>query len=132
MRECDIISIHVPLLDATRNIIGEEEINSMKKTAILINTARGGLVDEEALFKALRQKKIAGAGLDCFLGERDVERGTSLNPLLELDNVIATPHYAGHTYDTWLRRIQNGYENIARTANGEEPNYIVNKTVLES
>ena len=128
----DIVSIHVPLLKTTKNLIGSKELGLMKSSAILINTARGEIVDEEALYDALKNKKIAGAGLDVFAQENEVQRGTHISPLFTLDNVVISPHYAGHTYDTWLLRIEMGYQNIVRTANGGEPLYVVNKKVLHS
>ena len=130
LKICDIVSLHVPLLKTTENMIGERELGMMKNTALLINTARGGLIDEDALYKALKDKEIAGVGLDAFVGERKVRTEKYKSPLFELENVVATPHYAGHTYDTWFRRIENCYGNIVRTAKGEKPNYVVNKEVL--
>jgi phosphoglycerate dehydrogenase-like enzyme len=126
----DIVSIHVPLLDSTKNLIGKKELGLMKPSAILINTARGDIVDEEVLYDALKNNQIAGAGLDVFAQENAIQRGEYTSPLFHLDNVVITPHYAGHTYDTWLRRIEMGYQNIARTANGEQPLFVVNKDVL--
>ena len=129
LKKSDIISLHVPFLKSTENMISEKQLKMMKKNAILINTARGELVDEEALYTALKEKWIAGAGLDVFRRERDVARGTYSTPLTSLDNAIITPHYAGHTYDTWLRRIEKGYENIVRTAKGERPSWVVNRKI---
>jgi len=128
----DIVSIHVPLLNTTKNLIGKKELCLMKRSAILINTARGEIVDEEALYDALKNNKIAGAGLDVFAQENEIQRGAYVSRLFTLDNVVISPHYAGHTYDTWLRRIEMGYQNIVRTADGEEPLYVVNKDVLYS
>jgi len=87
----------------------------MKPSAVLINTARGGVVDEPALIDALREKTIAGAGLDVFAKEppdRD-------NPLLRMDNVVVTPHNGGGTVDTMKRIIGHGFENIMRVERGE-------------
>ncbi len=128
----DIVSIHVPLLKTTKNLIGKKELDLMKSSAILINTARGEIVDEESLYAALKNNKIAGVGLDVFAQENEIQRGEYVSPLFTLDNVVISPHYAGHTYDTWLRRIEMGYQNIVRIANGEEPLYVVNKDVLHS
>jgi D-3-phosphoglycerate dehydrogenase len=128
----DIVSVHVPLLDSTKNLIDKKALSLMKPSAILINTARGNIVDEEALYYALKNNKIAGAGLDVFAQENAIQRGAYVSPLFTLDNVVISPHYAGYTYDTWLRRIEMGYQNIVRTANGEEPLYVVNKDVLHS
>jgi glycerate dehydrogenase len=92
LAESDVISLHLPLSDATRNLIGAAELRRMKRTAILINTARGGLVDEQALAQALREGVIAGAGFDVLSREPPKEG----NPLLELrmPNFILTPHVA--------------------------------------
>lgn len=128
----DIVSIHVPLLKTTKNLIGKKELDLMKSSAILINTARGEIVDEESLYTALKNNKIAGVGLDVFAQENEIQRGEYVSPLFTLENVVISPHYAGHTYDTWLRRIEMGYQNIVRIANGEEPLYVVNKDVLHS
>jgi phosphoglycerate dehydrogenase-like enzyme len=130
LRSSDVVSVHVPLLDSTRNMIGERELGNMKENAIIINTSRGGIIDEEALFDALKSKKIAGAGLDVFEREGDIERGDYISPLLELDNVVATPHYAGHTMDTWNRRITIGYGNLVDFLE-DVPRFIVNKRWLE-
>ncbi|KON31486.1 hypothetical protein AC482_00800 [miscellaneous Crenarchaeota group-15 archaeon DG-45] len=129
LRTSDIVSVHVPLTASTRNMIGAKELNRMKRTAVLINTSRGEVVDEGALYRALKEHKIAGAGLDVFAREGDIQKGTCTSPLFELENVVVTPHYAGHTFDTWLRRIRIGYENIVNCTKGE-PRYIVNREAL--
>ena len=117
LRESDIVSIHVPLLKSTRNLIGERELSLMKPTAVILNTSRGEIVDEVALCAALREKRIAGAGLDVYHQEP-----ISLeNPLLKLENVILTPHTAGHTYEGWFRRSRFAWENIQRVASGQTP-----------
>jgi phosphoglycerate dehydrogenase-like enzyme len=115
LREADIVSLHVPLLPETRGLIGTKEFALMKSSAVLINTARGGIVDEPALIEALRRKTIAGAGLDVFAKEppdRD-------NPLLHMDNVMVTPHNGGGTVDTMKRIIGHGFDNILRVERGE-------------
>ena len=96
----------------------------MKKSAILINTSRGPVVDEEALYQALKAKRIAGAGLDVFVQEGPLQAGGA-NPLFELKNVIVTPHIAGATYDTWFRRIEHAFENIVLVTKGQKPKWIV-------
>jgi phosphoglycerate dehydrogenase-like enzyme len=103
MAEADIVSIHVPLSDETRGLIGEEELGAMKKEAILINTARGPVVDEQALYQALEQKRIAGAALDVY----DEEPLKPLNPLLALNNVVLTPHLAGSTRECDMEAVMN-------------------------
>ena len=89
-----IITIHVPLTPQTRHMIGEREISMMKDGAVLINTSRGGVVDEEALYRALRDGKLAAAALDVF--EEEPPRGLSLE-LARLPNVVATPHIGAQT-----------------------------------
>jgi glycerate dehydrogenase len=93
LRESDIVTLHVPLTDQTRNMIGATQLEAMRKTAFLINTARGGLVDEAALSQALRQGTIAGAGFDVLTGEPP-KQGNVLLELIDLPNFILTPHVA--------------------------------------
>lgn len=90
LQESDIVTLHMPLTPETEHMIGARELSEMKPTAILINTARGKIVDEAALAAALREKRIAGAGLDVF----EKEQAPMDSPLLELDNVLLTPHIA--------------------------------------
>ena len=99
VRNADIISIHCPLTKETACILGKEELNSMKSNAYLINTARGGIVDEVALIEVLKNGLIAGAGLDTFTQEPIPPN----SPLLNLDNVIVTPHVAGTTKESFIR-----------------------------
>lgn len=127
----DIITVHVPLNKATRGLIGERELAFMKRTAVLINTSRGGIVEEKALYDALKNDRIAFAGLDVFQDEEAIRTGRKKLKLLELGNVIVTPHCAGATYDTWFRRIENVIENIKRVKNGNKPNWVINKSVLK-
>jgi D-3-phosphoglycerate dehydrogenase len=115
LREADIVSVHVPLLPETRGLIGAKELAIMKPSAVLINTARGGLVDEPALIEALRKKTIASAGLDVFSKEPPDRE----NPLLRMDNVVVTPHNGGGTVDTMKRVIGHGFDNIMRFERGE-------------
>jgi phosphoglycerate dehydrogenase-like enzyme len=116
----DIITLHTPLTESSRGLINFDSLSSMKHNAVLINTARGPLVIEEDLVKALKNGVIAGAGLDVF----EVEP-LSDSPLLLLDNVIVTPHTAGSTIDTWWRRLDFAFENIVRVSRGEEPLFVV-------
>ncbi|HXV10698.1 MAG TPA: 2-hydroxyacid dehydrogenase [Burkholderiales bacterium] len=116
-RTSDIVSCHAPLTKDTRHIVSREHLALMKPAALLINTSRGPVVDEPALIEALRQKRIAGAGLDVFEKE-PVDKG---NPLLEMENVIVTPHSAGTTWDTWVRRADFAYRNFRRVWAGESP-----------
>ncbi|WP_448534930.1 phosphoglycerate dehydrogenase, partial [Pseudothermotoga sp.] len=99
LRQSDFVSLHVPLNESTRHLIDHEKISLMKKTAYLINTARGGVVDETALVEALKSGQIAGAALDVF----DVEPLPPDSPFFECPNVIMTPHVGAHTYEAILR-----------------------------
>ena len=125
LKESDFVSVHIPLSKETWHLIGEEEFKQMKPTAYFINTARGSVVDEPALIKALQEKRIAGAGLDVF----EKEPIDSDNPLLKMDNVVVTPHSASHS-DVALKqlRISVGQE-AARVLSGRWPKNVVNKTV---
>lgn len=121
LRESDIVSIHVPLLKSTRGLIGRREFSLMKPSAIIVNTARGPIIDEAALIEALQQKRIMGAGLDVFEKE-PVDRN---NPLLKMDNVVLTPHAAGSTVESWPRRAKFAYENMQRVWEGKPPQSVV-------
>ncbi|MDA8125944.1 MAG: 2-hydroxyacid dehydrogenase [Deltaproteobacteria bacterium] len=117
LQKADIISLHLPLLKETRGLIGKQALSLMKPNAILLNASRGPIVDEKALVEALKAKQIAGAGLDVF----EKEPIAPDNPLLELENVLLTPHSAGHSYEGWFRRSQFAWENIQRVAAGQKP-----------
>jgi lactate dehydrogenase-like 2-hydroxyacid dehydrogenase len=95
LAEADVVSLHVPLTDGTRHLIGAAELEAMRPTAVLVNTARGPVVDERALVTALRDGVVAGAALDVFEREPEVEEG-----LLGLENVVLTPHLGSATRDT--------------------------------
>ncbi|MGL5513406.1 MAG: NAD(P)-dependent oxidoreductase, partial [Sporomusa sp.] len=113
----DIISMHAPLLKDTVGLVGKREFLLMKPTAVIINTCRAELVDQEAFVEALQSKKIAGAGLDVFYQEPVLAD----DPFLKLENVIVSPHTAGHTGEGWNRRISFAWENIQRVAAGQNP-----------
>ncbi len=117
LRISDIVTLHTPLLPQTRGLIGKRELGLMKPTAVLVNTSRGGVVDEEALTKALESGTISGAGLDVFEKEPVDPR----NPLLKMKNVVLSPHAAGGTYESWPRRARFAYENFERVLRGEQP-----------
>ena len=117
----DIVSLHVPLLPETRCLIDARALGLMRPTAILVNTARGELVDEAALEQALVSGQILAAGLDVLTQEPP----PADHPLLKLDNVVLTPHSAGPTWDSWPRRFGNGYDNILRVARGERPLWVI-------
>lgn len=116
LSEVNILSIHVPLTDETRNLIGEDELFSMQKGSVLINTARGEVVDEAALVRALKCGHLAGAGMDVFASEPV----PADNELLTLDNVITTPHIAWHTRETMERSLGVALENCRRLRSGED------------
>ena len=113
----DIISVHTPLTPGTRHIVSRDLIELMKPTAVFVNTSRGPVVDEPALIDALREGRIAAAGLDVF----EKEPIDPDNPLLSMDNVVVTPHSAGTTWDTWFRRAEFAYENMQGVWNGDAP-----------
>jgi len=117
----DIISLHLPLSDETKNIIDDNAISRMKTGAILINTARGGLVDEVALVRALRQGKLGAAGLDTFVNE-PIDPS---NELLALSNVVLTPHVAWLTLETLQRSVDVLVENCRRLSSGDQLLYQV-------
>jgi glyoxylate reductase/D-3-phosphoglycerate dehydrogenase len=121
LRTADAVTVHVPLNARTRNLVDAESLSLMKPTAVLVNTARGGLVDEEALSTVLHQRQLLGAGLDVF-SQEPISAG---NPLLDLPDVILTPHSAGPTWQSFPRRFANCFANIERTERGEKPQWIV-------
>jgi phosphoglycerate dehydrogenase-like enzyme len=121
LRSADLVSLHVPLTPATRHMIGAAELALMKPTAYLINTSRGPVVEEQALYAALAENRIAGAGLDVF----DQEPPPSDNKLFGLDNVILSAHLAGPTWDNQYTRFRNAYDNVQRVARGETPLWII-------
>lgn len=114
--ESDFVSLHAPLTDETRCMFGSEQFKMMKPSAYLINTARGGLVDEQALCAALRSGEIAGAGLDVF-----VEEPLRDSRLVELDNVVLTAHTGTHTKEAIERMGMMAVENVLRVLRGETP-----------
>ena len=121
LRTADVVTVHVPLNAQTRNLIDAESLSIMKSTAVIVNTARGGLIDEEALVAALREGRILGAGLD-VLSE---EPPRPDHPIFELKNVILTPHTAGPTWQSFPRRFANCFANIERVQRGEKPLWVV-------
>jgi lactate dehydrogenase-like 2-hydroxyacid dehydrogenase len=125
LKESDFLTLHVPLLPETRHYIGTAELKQMKPTAVLINAARGPVVDEKALVQALREKWIFGAGLDVFENEPAIEPG-----LAELDNVIIVPHIASATTGTRLAMGEIAVGNVKKVLNGLPPDTCVNPDVL--
>jgi phosphoglycerate dehydrogenase-like enzyme len=121
LRTSDVVSLHVPLTAASKHMIGARELRLMKPSAYLINTCRGPVVEEPALYEALRDGTIAGTGLDVF----DQEPPPSDNPLFGLDNVVLTPHLAGPTWDNQVTRFRNAFDNCQRVARGEKPLWVI-------
>jgi len=120
LRESDVVSIHLRLSDQTEGFIGEKEIALMKPSAFLINTARGAIVDIEALIEALKEGKIAGAGLDVFKKE-PVDPN---DPILNLDNIVITPHSAGQTPEVLDKGLNMAVENVANFLAGRLTNLV--------
>jgi len=125
LRESDFVSIHTPLSEKTKHVISANELSMMKKTAYLINTARGAVVDEVALVNALKNKQIAGAGLDVYEEEPKLKPG-----LAELDNVVLAPHLGSATVETRTKMSLMAAENIVAVLNNQKPNNCVNPEVL--
>lgn len=120
-READVVSLHAPNNASTRRMINARSLKMMKRDAILINTARGELVDEADLYQALKEGTIWAAGIDAF----DREPPDPKNPLFTLPNIVLSPHAAGPTWESWPKRFGNSYANIERVARGESPLWVV-------
>lgn len=118
----DIVSLHLPLTTRTAHLIDRAALDSMKPTALLVNTSRGGVVDEAALTSALRDRRLAAAGLDVFATEPVAPH----NPLLRLDNVVLTPHVAWYTRDTMRRYLAQAIDNCCRLREGQDLVNVVN------
>ena len=127
LSESDFISLHAPLNDDTRNLIGRNELEMMKQDAFLINAARGPLVDEAALYDALKSESISGAGLDVMV-ENSPPRD---HPLLSLENIIITPHVAFFSQESTLELEQRAAAEVVSVMQGRMPDNLVNPAVLE-
>jgi len=127
LKESDFVSIHVPLIKETYHLINEEKLKLMKKTAYLINNSRGPVVDEKALYKALKEGWIAGAALDVF----EQEPTPLDNPLLKLDNVVVAPHISSASYETRSRMAEMVAENLVAFFEGRTPPNLVNPDVVK-
>lgn len=118
LSQSDIISLHIPLMPSTENLISEKELKLLKPSAVLINVARGKIINEQALAFALKRNQLLGAAIDTWAYE-PIEAD---NPLLKLDNVLATPHVAGGTRDALEKVLYLSFENIRRVEEGKVPN----------
>ena len=127
LAESDFVSLHTPLIDATRNLIGRKELSMMKQDAFLINAARGPLIDEAALYDALRTGTIAGAGLDVMVDNSPPHD----HPLLSLDNIIITPHVAFFSQESTLELEQRAAAEVVSVMQGRMPGNLVNPAVLD-
>ncbi len=126
MKTSDYVTLHTPLNRETHHLIGEKELRMMKPMAFLVNTSRGPVVDEEALVKALRERWIAGAGLDVM----ETEPPEASNPLLTMDNVVVTPHAAYYSDESVVRMRRRVGLEAARVLTGKWPKNLVNKGVV--
>lgn len=127
LKESDFITLHSPLTEATNHLIGEKELNLMKSTAVLVNTSRGQIVDEDALVRALQQGKIASAGLDVYENEPVLAPG-----LKDLENVVLLPHIASASEDTRGQMAVMAVKNAMIMLKGKKPPNIVNPQVYDS
>jgi D-3-phosphoglycerate dehydrogenase len=123
LKDSDFITLHAPLTSRTEKLIGRSELGLMKPTAYLINTARGKIVDQMALWEALKEKRIAGAALDVY----EVEPIPYDEPLLQLDNVILTPHIGSGTVETRTKMALTVAEDVIRVLKGKKPMNLVNR-----
>jgi len=123
--QADFITLHLPLNQETQGFIGEQELKAMKKTAVLVNTSRGGIVDEQALYRGLKAGEIAGAALDVFAQEPPGK-----TPLVELDNFIGSPHIGGITVEAIERIGMTVARDIVAVLKGETPQFLANREWL--
>lgn len=125
LKNSDLVSVHVPLTSQTRALIGEVEFKQMRPNAIFINTARGPVVDEQALLRALQARQIFGAGLDVYLDENMPLD----DPLLRLENVILSPHIGGASREALKRTAEKVVEQMAKALGGVKPEHLINPLV---
>jgi len=128
LKESDVVSVHCPLTAETKHLLGREQLRLLKPTAILVNAARGPILDENALIEILEKKRIYGAGLDVF----EKEPPEANNPLRRLENVVLTSHIASTTDEAFSRTWKAAVENILRFLREEKPYWIVNPSVLRT
>jgi len=127
LKEADFVSIHVPLMKETHHLMNEQRLKLMKKTAYLINNSRGPVVDEKALYKALKEGWIAGAGLDVF----EQEPAPVDSPLLKLDSVVVAPHISSASLETRSKMAEMVADNLVSFFEGKKPPNLVNQDVLK-
>ncbi|HEV2494083.1 MAG TPA: NAD(P)-dependent oxidoreductase [Terriglobia bacterium] len=127
MKESDFVCVNCPLSRQTRHLIGEREIGWMKPTAFFINTSRGPIVDQSALYRALKERRIRGAALDVF----ETEPIAPDDPLLGLDNLIATPHSLCWTDECFRLMGQSAVQSVLTVLRGDKPRHVVNRDVLD-
>jgi D-3-phosphoglycerate dehydrogenase len=125
-RQSDYVTIHTPLTEETRHLVNRDTLALMKPTAYVVNTSRGPMVDHEALAEALREKRIAGAGIDVY----ETEPPEATYPLLNLENAILTPHLAWYSEDAGWKIREDIVEDIDRALAGRPPRWCVNEEVL--
>ena len=125
LKNSDFISIHTPLTDETKKMIDEKEFKKMKNTAFIVNCARGGIIDENALYKSLKEGKIRGAALDVYENEPPKN-----SPLLTLDNIVFTPHIGASTKEAQIRAGTITAEQVLKILNNEKPDFCVNKEIV--
>jgi D-3-phosphoglycerate dehydrogenase len=128
LRESDIVTLHTPLTEATRGLIGRREIGLMKRTAMLVNTSRGAVIDEQALIEALQQQRITGAALDTY----ETEPLRMSNPLVRFQNVFLSPHMSGHTFEALRATAIQVAEDVRAVLLNQRPRYVANPEVLKS
>jgi D-3-phosphoglycerate dehydrogenase len=126
LKESDFISIHCPLNDSTRHLVGEREFRKMEKKPIIINTSRGPIIDEKALVGALAEGRISGAGLD-VLEKEPPDPG---NPLLKMDNVVLSPHVGFYSIESISELKRRTAKNVADVLSGRWPKSVVNREVI--
>jgi D-3-phosphoglycerate dehydrogenase len=127
-RKADIVTVHTPLTPDTKKLVNAPRLSLMKKSAVLINTSRGPVVDEAALIDALQRGVIAGAGLDVY----EKEPINNDNPLLKMENVTLTPHVSAATREAYIEKVMGGFDNYRKILKNEKPDNCVNPDTLKT
>ncbi|MFX0092577.1 MAG: phosphoglycerate dehydrogenase [Candidatus Hodarchaeota archaeon] len=127
LEESDVVTVHLTLNGETRGLIGEKELKKMKESAFIVNTSRGSIIDESALFKALEAKWISGAALDVFEREPPPQH----YPLFGMDNVIFSPHVAAWTYESLRKQALMATEDVINVLKGKRPKHVLNPSVFD-